>query len=193
MSTKLPPLILHPFSDRSAPDIIVEGSEAAMRLGGMIPPDGYTRESLEALVIKARYCEFRMMFYIGKDVERWMGQSLETTGPGESTDATFAVLLTDLMPDGVRAKLASWGVEDPRAIFVRALGIRAIFHDLPEAAVLAPGFLRNYCRFADAAFACRLNSVAFRRPEPGDFTFDLYASAEYARMLEQEWQRTPEA
>lgn len=165
-----------------------------MRLGGMIPPDGRTRESLEALVIKARYCEFRMMFYLGKDVERWMEQCVETEGGDENTtESTFAVLLTDLMPDSVRSKLATWGVEDPRSIFVRALGIRAIFHELPEPAAIAPGFLRNYCRFADAAFGCRLKSEPFRRPDPGDFTFDLFASAEYSRLLEQEWQRSSEA
>ncbi len=190
MLKKLPPLILHPFSDASAPDVIVEGSEAAMRLVGMLPLDGHTRESLELVVLKARYCEFRMMFYLGKDLERWMDQCLETVDAGENSAETFAVLVTEMMPDSVRAKLASWGVEDPRAIFARALGIRAIFHELPEPAALAPAFLRSYCRFADSAFACRLKSEPFRRPEPGDFTFDLYASAEYSRMLEQEWQRT---
>ncbi|HWR54231.1 MAG TPA: hypothetical protein VN428_24200 [Bryobacteraceae bacterium] len=189
---KLPPLILHPFSDASAPDTIVEGSQAAMRLGGMIPLDGCARESLELIVLKARYCEFRMMFYLGKDVERWMDQCLETVDPaGSWTDGSFAVLLTEMMPDRVRAKLSSWGVEDHRTIFVRALGIRAIFHDLPEPAALAPRFLRSYCRFADAAFTCRLKCDTVQRPDAGEFTFDLYASAEYSRMLEQEWQRTP--
>jgi hypothetical protein len=36
-------------------------------------------------------------------------------------------------------------------------------------------------------FACRIRSAAGARALPPEFDFELYASGEYARMLEREW------
>ncbi len=163
-------------------------------LNGALPRDGRTDEELERQFLDARYCEFRMLFYVGKDVERWLEQCAELIerapdAPAGCSQESFASLLIDAPPASVRDKLARWGVQDYRNIFIRALGIRTVFQELPDRGVLGSEFLRHYYCFADHLFACREELYACRCPLPGEFDFELYASAEYSRLLEREWER----
>jgi hypothetical protein len=194
LALKLPPLILHPFADRTAAGIIADGARAGFMLNGALPRDGHTSEELERQFLDARYCEFRMLFYVGKDVERWLEQCAEFIehAPGAPAGCgreSFASLLIDAAPPAVREKLGKWGVQEYRNIFIRALGIRAVFRELPDCGVLGTEFLRYYYDFADHLFACREELNACRHPAPGEFDFELYASGEYSKLLEREWER----
>ncbi len=41
---ELPPLILHPFSERISPESLLENSKAALMLSGLLPGDGQDHE-----------------------------------------------------------------------------------------------------------------------------------------------------
>jgi len=193
MPFKLPPLILHPFADEKAPGTIAAGSRAGLMMNGGIPCEGCTFEELERRFFAARYCEIRMLFYLGKDLERWISQCVECTGASTQygdaglTEDSFAALLVECAPASVAAKMASWGVNDYQNIFRRALAIRTLFQELPESSILGSEFLRYYYRFADHVFACRAELYAARRPQAGEFEFEMYASSEYSKMLERQW------
>jgi hypothetical protein len=98
------------------------------------------------------------------------------------------VLLVQSIPAHIRAKLESWGVLDFSALFRRAIGMHSVFAELPAASALSLEFLRRYHRHLDHWYEYRLRESAFDRPEPGEFTFDLFASGEYTMMLEQSWE-----
>jgi hypothetical protein len=191
---ELPPLILHPFSDPAGPDKLVESSRAHLMLQGLLPTGGLPNEEIEFRLLEGRYCEIRMLFYVGRDLERWIGQCLEMIArePALSQTgikfASFADFLTDEPPQNIREKLTRWGVVDYKAIFMRALGLNALFAQAPARETLGPVFLKNYYRYADQLFHTRLQGEAFTRLDPACFTFDLYASGEYSRMLEREWE-----
>lgn len=190
----LPPLILHPFADSSGPDKLVESSRASLMLQGLLPSGEFSTEDLDRALLDGRYCEIRMLFYVGKDLMRWIDQCLELV----ERDATlrhsgiryqsFAALLVEATPGAVQAKLRKWGVADYRSIFSRALGLNALFADVPPAHVLSEEFIRNYYRYADQSFACRQQQIPFTDITDHGFEFELYASGEYSRMLEREWQ-----
>src|ERR1700733_2202964 len=74
---KLPPLILHPFADAGGPDKLVESSRASLMLQGLLPSGERSTEELDRALIDGRYCEIRMLFYVGKDLVRWIEQCLE--------------------------------------------------------------------------------------------------------------------
>src|SRR6185369_2307259 len=74
---KLPPLILHPFADQSGPHKVVESSRASLMLQGLLPTGEQTSEDLERTLLEGRYQEVRMLFYVGKDILRWIGQCIE--------------------------------------------------------------------------------------------------------------------
>src|SRR6202161_39460 len=74
---KLPPLILHPFADAGGPDKLVESSRASLMLQGLLPTGERTTDELDKSLLEGRYCEIRMLFYVGKDLVRWIEQSLE--------------------------------------------------------------------------------------------------------------------
>ena len=74
---KLPPLILHPFADQSGPNKVVESSRASLMLQGLLPSGQQTSEDLERTLLEGRYQEIRMLFYVGKDILRWVGQCME--------------------------------------------------------------------------------------------------------------------
>jgi hypothetical protein len=190
----LPPLILHPFSDSSGPGRLVESSRASLMLQGLLPTGELTSEELERRLLDGRYCEIRMLYYVGRDLIRWIEQCQEYTDTSvELADKgykfqSFCAYLVDNPPAKVVAKLKQWGVTDYRAIFQRALALNCILANVPERDVLAPEFIRHYYRYADHLYLCRQHSTVY--PElPGDeFDFDLFASGEYARILSQEWQ-----
>jgi hypothetical protein len=196
---RLPPLILHPFSSPEDNSVLTESSRASLVLQGFLPRDETPSEDLDQQLLRGRYAELRMLYYIGKDVARWTEQCMETTeSAGIFEDRklrpeTFGVLLVQHVPAHVRVKLEGWGVLDFCALFRRSLGLHAVFHEIPPAENFSPDFLRRYHRYLDQWYEQRLKDWVFDRPKTEEFTFDLYASGEYALMLEQSWNSEPKA
>jgi hypothetical protein len=189
----LPPLILHPFNERVPPSTLLENSKAALMLSGLIPTDGSDQETLKRRLMTGRYGEIRMLFYLGKDVFRWLEQCMEWAERiAELKDAnlhaqSFAGLLTASPPQEVREKLVRWGVVDFISIFSRAIGLNALFAEPPPFECLSEEFLRSYHRYADYMHQCYVASEAHLAIAPKNFRFELYASGEYSRLLEAEW------
>ncbi len=192
-SRKLPPLILHPFADTTGPGKLVESSRASLMIQGLLPSGERTTEDLDRSLLSGRYCEIRMLFYVGKDLVRWIEQCLEHIArqPDLCTQPiryqSFAAHLVSNAPASVQSKLRKWGVADYKAIFTRALGLNALWSDIPDCDTLTEEFIRNYYRYADAMFACRQGQAQFTEIGEFGFDFDIYASGEYSRMLEREW------
>ena len=190
----LPPLILHPFNERVPPSALLENSKAALMLSGLIPTDGTEEEALRRRVLSGRYSELRMLYFLGKDVLRWMEQCVEWSARvPEFQDAdihlqSFAGLLTTSPPDLVRQKLVGWGVADYISIFSRAIGLNAVFADPPAIGSLSEEFLRGYHRYADHLFRCYMEAQPHLALQCANFHFELYASGEYSRMLESQWE-----
>jgi len=189
----LPPLILHPFSDAGGPQALVRSSRAGLILEGLAPQNDVATEELERTLLRGRLCEIRMLFYVGKDLHRWIEQCVEFCGRlPELAGAnlgfdSFAQLLIEDPPASVREKLARWGVADYPAIFSRALAMWTLFAEAPVEDTLGADFVRNYFRFADQIYACRRTLESTAKISPVNFEFELYASGEYSRMLEREW------
>jgi hypothetical protein len=190
---KLPPLILHPFSDSSGPNKLLESSRASLMLQGLLPSGDFSPWELDQKLLDGRFCEMRMLFYLGRDLGRWIEQCLEIVERDQTLKTagikqqSFATLLVEDPPDNVRDKLKVWGVADYKAIFSRALGLNAVFNEVPDRTVLAGEFIRNYYRYADHMFACTQQMAAFAEIRSKNFQFDLFASGEYTRLLEREW------
>jgi len=192
-STTLPPLILHPFADAGGPDKLVESSRASLMLQGLLPSGERSQEDLDRALLEGRYCEIRMLFYVGKDLIRWIEQCLEHIARHDDLRTagikyqSFAAYLVNHTPPAVQTELRKWGVADYKAIFTRALGLNAILAGVPRRELLADDFVRNYYRFADQMFQCRQSQTTFTDIGDLGFDFDIYASGEYSRMLEREW------
>jgi hypothetical protein len=190
---RLPPLILHPFSDASGPSRLVESSRASLMLQGLLPTGEFTRDELDQRLLDGRYCELRMVYYVGRDVMRWLEQcaDLATRQPDVFPEGTqlrsFAAFLVQNPPDAVREKLARWGVADYRAIFARGIALNVMFADAPARVTLADEFVRNYHHYSDQIYTSFQRQAQFPAFTPGAFSFDLFASSEYSRMLEQSW------
>jgi hypothetical protein len=194
MTTRtLPPLILHPFADAGGPGKLVESSRANLMLQGLLPSGERTNAELDRALLDGRYCEIRMLFYVGKDLVRWIDQCLEHLGRHPDlagvkiNHQSFAAYLVNNTPAAVQAKLRKWGVADFKSIFTRALGLNAMLADIPGPEMFAEEFIRNYYRYADQMFACRQTQVPFTDIADFGFEFEIYASGEYSRMLEREW------
>lgn len=192
----LPPLILHPFAEPSSPAKLMEGSRANLVLQGLLPGVSLSPEQLEIQLLEGRYCELSMLYYVGKDVLRWADQCAELAerqegfrGAGFCRESFISLLVEDT-PAKVHQKLRAWGVIEYKRIFARAVGLHAVFEDLPPRELLAAEFIRDYHRFADHLYACRQQLRPFTAARSSDFDFDLYASGEYARLLEKEWGHT---
>ncbi len=192
-SQTLPPLILHPFADAAGPDKLVESSRASLILQGLLPSGERSSEELDRALLDGRYCEIRMLFYVGKDLVRWIEQCLEhLNSEPELRDAgiryqSFAAYLINQAPPAVQSKLRKWGVGDYKSIFARALGLNSILAAVPDREILSDEFVRNYHRYADQMFQCRQAQSAFTEIGHLGFDFEIYASGEYSRMLEREW------
>ncbi len=190
---KLPPLILHPFADQSGPPKVLQSSRASLMLQGLLPSGQQTPEDLERALLEGRYQEIRMLFYVGKDVLRWIEQCMEhvSRDPELRTSAcqpqSFAAYLVQNPPAEVVSKLKKWGVSNHKSIFSRALGLNVILADMPPQEMFAPDFLRHYHRYADQMFHCHLGQTPFADPEQLGFEFEIFASGEYSRMLERGW------
>ncbi len=189
----LPPLILHPFADAGGPGKLAQSSRASLMLQGLLPAGELSREELDRSVLEGRYCEIRMLFYVGKDLRRWIEQCLEFVEhepalEGRNIDfQSFAALLIRNTPTTVHGKLRNWGVGDYKAIFSRALAISSLFADIPEMRFLSEDFIRNYYAVADQLYTSMIQAKS-EQLHCSEFDFEIYASGEYSRMLERQWQ-----
>jgi hypothetical protein len=192
-NTTLPPLILHPFADASGPDKLVESSRASLMLQGLLPSGERATEDLDKALLEGRYQEIRMLFYVGKDVMRWIEQCVEHVEHQPEFRAlgirsqSFSAYLVNHSPSTVEAKLRKWGVGDYRAIFMRAIGLNVILADVPARRFLSDDFIRNYYRYADQMFLAQQAQAPFKDIAAMGFEFELFASGEYSRRLEREW------
>jgi hypothetical protein len=190
---ELPPLILHPFNERVSPSTLLDNSKAALMLSGLIPRDGSEEAELQRRLVAGRYGEARMLFFVGKDVFRWVGQCVEWAAGDPSLQRrniqaqSFVELLTAHPPPGVREKLERWGVADYGSIFSRAVGLNVMFDQPPPVELLSEEFLRNYHRYADALHRAFLAGQPYCVLPSANFRFELYASGEYSRILEAKW------
>ena len=190
---ELPPLILHPFSNELGPGQLLEGSKAALMLSGLLPSEAEDRDQLTRKLLQSRYAEVRMLYFVGKDLLRWVGQCVdlvtrdpELAGLG-IREQSFASLLVYHAPEPVREKLHRWGVANPEAVFSRAMGLATMYREVPRSEELSDSFLLHYHRFADHLFVCTQHLNTFTELTATNFRFDLYASGEYSRMLEKQW------
>jgi hypothetical protein len=194
MTHKLPPLILHPFAQSSGRDKLIQSSRASLMLQGLLPSGERPSEELDEALLDGRFHEIRMLFYVGRDLMRWIEQCVDfAAGDLALRDAriryqSFAALLVHHTPPKVEEKLRKWGVADYRSIFMRALGLNALFAEVPEREFLSNEFVRNYYRYADQMFASRQSQIQFPDITGMDLDFELYASGEYSRMLERSWE-----
>src|SRR5580704_4183957 len=155
---ELPPLILHPFSDQTGPRTLVQSSRASLMLNGLLPHDESSEDELTRKLLEGRVCEIRMLFFVGKDLLRWIAHSMDFVngiaglkGSG-IREQSFAEFLVQNPPEAVRTKLRGWGVFDYKSIFSRAIGLNVVFSDPPTEDTVSPEFIRNYFRYADHMF-----------------------------------------
>lgn len=192
----LPPLILHPFADPTGPGKLVESSRASLMLQGLLPSGEQTAEDLDRAVLEGRYCEIRMLFYVGRDLVRWIEQCQEYVERQPDLChrnlrfQSFTEYLIRATPITVQAKLRKWGVADYKAIFTRAIGLNQIFADIPPKATLTAEFIRNYYRYADQFYALAQAAAPYSEVDGREFDFELFASGEYSRMLERSWENS---
>jgi hypothetical protein len=103
------------------------------------------------------------------------------------TKPSFGLYLVEQAPNEVRKKLETWGVLDYRALFRRAIGLHSVFSDVPPVQCLSAEFLRRYHRHADRWFQAWAQSQPLPAVDWVRFEFELFASGEYALMLEKAW------
>lgn len=186
----LPPLILHPFTESASTVRILESARASL---SMIRDGSGENEDLDRQLLDGRFTEFRMLFYVGKDVLRWLDQCVDAcTRSPELTERevpaqSFAHLLIQQTPPDVAAKLRSWGVVEFARIFSRSIGIHTQFREPPPREMLQAEYLRQYYQFADYAFTCWRDMKKHPILKPEQFPFTLYASGEYTKILEEQW------
>jgi hypothetical protein len=190
----LPPLILHPFAPERGPDQLIEGSRAHLILQGLLPAGDADPDDLQRAVLSGRYQELRMLFFLGKDVQRWSEQCVDFVKRQPLLrdigirEQSFASLLVESPPKGLSDKLAAWGVTDRRSIFSRAVGLNSIFSEPPAMDILSTLFLQTYHRFTDYFFICYQNLLPYTPLDPEKFIFEIYASEDYARKLAEGWE-----
>jgi hypothetical protein len=191
----LPPLILHPFSSEDTAERLLEGSKASLMLHGLIPSLGRDLESLADTVLRSRVQEVRMLYFLGKDVLRWVEQCVDFVGRTSELQncglrgQSFASLLVDRPPDSISHKLQVWGVTDQKSVFSRAIGITAVFRDPPTIDTVSSLFLKNYHRFLDYLYVCHQNLEPYTEIHSRNFSVQMYASAEYSQMLSEQWEK----
>jgi hypothetical protein len=170
---ELPPLILHPITSH----------------GETLPAGPVS--NVESARAEARRLEMKMLCCLGKDLNRWLGQCLEfaATDPqlAELSEGLILDLLVKDPPASVAAKMLKWGVADFRNIFARALGLNAVFPNPPSRENIADDFARNFTAYADGLYRTRRHTFPAVTASASRFHYDVYASGEYARLLEQSW------
>ncbi len=171
----------------------MQSSRASLMLNGLLPHDESSEDELTRKLIEGRVCEIRMLFFVGKDLLRWVAHCLDFVSSVPELkssgirEQSFAEFLVQSPPEQVRTKLRGWGVFDYKSIFSRAIGLNAVFHEPPDENSVSSEFIRNYFRYADHMFACRQQMQAFTELTVENFHFDIYASGEYSRILEKSW------
>jgi hypothetical protein len=134
------------------------------------------------------------LFYVGKDVQRWLEQCVDHMKREDGfprtgfVEQSFASLLIQNTPTNVAGKLRKWGVNDFKSIFSRGLGLNAMFAQVPPRQALSEEFVRNYFRYADQLFFAYMSQSVYSTLSAEQYGFELYSSAEYSRMLEQAWE-----
>jgi hypothetical protein len=158
-----------------------------------MPDEGLTREEWTSRLLNCRYCEVRILFYLGKDLARWTGQCAEIAerdralrGAGVC-ETSFVRLLVQDPPMALVQKMVHWGIPDCRAAFRQALGLCTLFRSLPAQEILAEEFLCEYRRYAEAFYESSQRAARCAVIENLNFRFEMYASAEYVRLLEAQW------
>ena len=173
---ELPPLILHPFDKRLDRDAASESSD----LDPFIPPH-----------LQQRYAEFRMLCLIGKDLDRWLSQCVDLASRESAlagfSESNFILLLLFSPPLTFLHKMRSWSIKNYQIIFSRAIGLNAVFPHPPAARDLSEAFLLKFHKYADALYDARLNSEYSANTLEDRFTFEVYASGEYASSLAKSW------
>jgi hypothetical protein len=163
-------------------------------LQGLLPSD-VDEDELQRRVLVGRHDEVRMLFFVGKDVFRWLEQCQEIADRDEQLKSqnlglqSFAALLVDSPPKCVSEKLERWGVSDQRTIFSRAIGLRSAFEEPPPLELLSTGFLTNYYRYADKLYECYKGLIPSAAISSENFQFELYGSEEYSQKLEAEFEQ----
>jgi hypothetical protein len=191
---RLPPMILHPFSTPEDTSVLLDSSRASLILQGYLPTGDGGESDLEQRLLRGRFAEMRMLFYVGKDLLRWLDQCVEVTaahpayGAPAMTRPSFALYLVEHAPPAVTQKLETWGVLDYRALFRRAIGLHSVFSEVPPVGCLSGEFLRRYHRHADRWFQAWAQSQPQPEVDWSQFDFELYASGEYALLLEKSWE-----
>jgi hypothetical protein len=193
LARTLPPLILHPFAEASGRGKLEESQRASLMIQGLLPSGERSEDDLDRALLDGRFSEILMLFYVGKDLSRWIEQCLEHIArqPDLSDSGiryqSFAEMLVNQTPAPVQAKLKRWQVADYKSIFMRALGMNTLLASAPERSSLSDEFVRNYYRYADQLFLSRQNQTPFTSIEDMGFEFEIFASGEYSKMLEREW------
>lgn len=191
---QLPPLILHPFAEPAAPQRLVESSRANLMINGLLPAGDHSPNDLERKLLDGRYSELRMLFYVGKDLVRWMEQCVDSLSRAESglpagvTVQSFASLLIQHTPESVATKLRKWNVNDFKSIFTRSIGLNSIFAEAPIRGVLSDEFVRHYYRYADQLFLAWQSKSVYTQLDSTRYPFELFSSGEYSRLLERAWE-----
>jgi hypothetical protein len=189
-SITLPPLILHPFATPEDAPMLLDATRAKLMKHNLIPR---TQDSgtIPYTILRGRYCEMRWLYFIGRDIARWIGQCLDfseaydqLSGPKVNYQA-FAAFLTENPPASVKEKLLKWGVFDFRKVFARALGLNSVFSEFPSVAMITEEFVRDYYSYSDTIFACRQGLQSYLPLDPQKHRFEIYTSGEYMKILEQ--------
>ena len=157
---KLPPLILHPFSDATSPQKLVQSSRASLMLQGLLPTESYDVEQLQTILLDGRYCEVRILFYVGKDLVRWIDQCTEVVESRAAPASHRDRMAKLFQPSGRRLSPARpqqapavgscrlqshlWACNRSECCLLR----------MRRTGQLANDFIRNYHQFADHMFAC---------------------------------------
>ena len=169
----LPPLILHPIAGYG---------EA---LHGAVASAGESRLS------KVRRLEMKMLCCLGKDLNRWLEQCLEFAAADpelrELREGNLIDLLVADPPESAIRKMQFWGVGDFRTIFARALGLNSVFPEPPAREQVSEVFARDFAVYADALYGARRRAMPASATVDFNLHFEVYASGEYARMLEKSW------
>ena len=169
---ELPPLILHPIAGYG--EALTEASD----------------NDPESRRMELRRLELKMLICLGKDLNRWLAQCMEFAAADPELSGVSEGDLMDVLvenpPENVGCKMQTWGVSDFRRIFARALGLTAVFPYPPSREQLPESFVRDFSLYADSLYRTRRQSV-----QTGNgsccLKFEVYASGEYARMLEKSW------
>jgi len=171
----------------------MQGSRASLMLQGLLPNEEFSISQLQELLIEGKVCEIRMLYYVGKDLLRWIDQCVEVSGAEAPLTApyytarSFAEFLVEQTPPDVKEKLKLWGVQDYKSIFSRAIGLNSVFGVAPSRDNVSDEFIRSYHYYSDELYAAWRSLEDYTPIMPAIFSFELFASAEYSRMLEKQW------